>query len=386
VSRANRIPRLAALAAPSAAMLVSCAAIWGFQDLPAGGAAADASTDIAESSVPDSIALDSMALESSSDVASEARTPDAQSACDGPCPPSCQPPNATASSCGSSATEPCCAAGSVLAGTFFRSYDDVTYTDASFTASVAAFELDTYEITVGRFRAFVAAYPGNLPAAGAGKNPNDTSMPPDPGWDPSWNTTSMPASQAALESAIGSCAGGTWTVAAGGRDNVAMTCISWFEAFAFCIWDGGRLPTEAEWNYAAAGGAEQRAYPWSMPPMSTTIDYSYANYNCIGGNCSQPMASDILAVGTDDAKGDGKYGQADLAGNVWEFVVDWYASPYAINPCYNCADFSDASAAGGVRVTRGGSAYYEPPDLLASARSNHAPGGRSVDIGARCAR
>jgi len=80
-------------------------------------------------------------------------------------------------------------------------------------------------------------------------------------------------------------------------------------------WDGGFLPSEAEWNYAASGGNEQRVYPWSAGPTSTIIDDSYAVY--CGNAC---------AVGTQNVgyrpKGDGKFGQADLAGNLWERVLD----------------------------------------------------------------
>jgi formylglycine-generating enzyme required for sulfatase activity len=259
----------------------------------------------------------------------------------------------------------------VPGGTFKRSYDGFTYTDQNNPATVSDFRMDTYEITVGRFRKYVAAYPGNKPVAGAGKNPNNAS---DPGWDPAWSSTSyMKADQAALIAAVKCLASHqTWTDSPGGNENRPMNCISWYEAFAFCIWDGGRLPTEAEWNYTAAGGSEQRAYPWSSayPPGSTTIDSSYAVYN----------TSSTANVGSKSPEGDGRWGQVDMAGNVWEWVLDWYAS-YS-NPCNNCANFSVAT----YRVIRGGSFNIYASYLLAAHRGYSTPADRYYRIGARCMR
>ena len=106
--------------------------------------------------------------------------------CGPPPPPSCI---GLAATCGPSGNASCCASSVVTGGTFNRG------NDANYPATVSDFRLDTYEITVGRFRKFWSSYPGNMPAAGSGKNPNDAS---DPGWDGAWNTSSLPASQAAL--------------------------------------------------------------------------------------------------------------------------------------------------------------------------------------------
>jgi formylglycine-generating enzyme required for sulfatase activity len=150
----------------------------------------------------------------------------------------------------------------VPGGTFNRS------NDAAYPATVSGFVLDRFEVTVGRFRRFVEAYPGSKPAAGAGRHP----LIEGSGWDAGWDSN-LPADAEALKRAV-KCHSTyqTWTDEADEHERLPMNCLSWYLAFAFCAWDGGRLPTEAEWNYAAAGGDEQRAYTWSKPAHTTTIE------------------------------------------------------------------------------------------------------------------
>jgi formylglycine-generating enzyme required for sulfatase activity len=287
-------------------------------------------------------------------------------------PPSC---GAGLLTCGIGGADDCCESRLVTGGTYNRG------NNATYPATVGDFRLDRFEITVGRFRKFVEAYPGNKPLSGAGAHPKIQGS----GWDSTWDA-SLPLDEAALKTAVKCDASSnqTWTDTAGENENLPMNCINWFEAFAFCAWDGGRLPTEAEWNYAATGGPLQREYPWSNPPNSTTIDATYAVYECTGdGSAASNCAfGDILKVGSKSTKGDGEWGQADLGGSMHEWVLDWYNPTYP-KPCDNCANVTNALT----RIIRGGSWFdKDASSLLSSARGFLAPTSRYNIIGTRCAR
>jgi len=302
---------------------------------------------------------------------------------DGPLPdgPPPQSLNCTgvAATCGAGANESCCKTEAVPGGTFYRSYDGAGYNDMAYPATVSTFVLDVYEVTVGRFRTFVNAGRGTQaspPAMGAGAHSQIMGS----GWDTAW-TTSLAASTAGLIAGLKcSTTYQTWTDSPGGNENKPINCVNWFEAMAFCVWDGGYLPTEAEWNYAASGGGEQRVYPWSNPANSTTIDCTYVNYtNDYGNHC---VMGGINWAGSKSVKGNGRWNHSDLAGNVAEWTLDWYSGSYQM-PCNNCANLPAATE----RIHRGGSfSNQQYGGLRAADRSYTYPTARSYLTGFRCAR
>jgi sulfatase modifying factor 1 len=300
-------------------------------------------------------------------------------------PPSCAPGGAGLTTCGSGSAS-CCASLPVTGGNYYRGYDGISFTSMAYPAMVSGFRLDQYEVTVGRFRQFVnALVAGWMPAAGSGKHAhlnaghglNATGGGYEGGWDASW-TPDLATTASGWNMNL---AGGTWTAVAS-NENLPITREDWYEAYAFCIWDGGFLPSEAEWDYAAAGGTEQRAYPWSrpFPPGSTTLSCTEANY--LG--CTAAVAN---AVGSDSPAGDGKWNQSDLAGNAWEWVLDVRAlddagSATYVNPCTDCVDLTSSTA----RTFRGGGFNASAASQLTSSISYQVPTFRLDDLGVRCAR
>ena len=243
--------------------------------------------------------------------------------------------------------------------------------------TLSGYFLDRFEITWSRLEAYAEQYAGP-PAPGSGAHPALLAS----GWQPAWDPE-LPASGeeilARARSASGSVlpsaatdAGGESTLAARDED-VAADGLSWFVAFAFCIWDGGRLPSEAEWENAAAGGAKNSPYPW--------------------GREMEPVAALRMAptapVGSHPELR-GFFGQDDLAGGALEWAFDWFSGSYYLEEGKACVDCANTRESIG-RVVRGAADASCCSDGLdtayrAAARTHRAPGVAQPDVGARCAR
>ena len=218
-----------------------------------------------------------------------------------------------------------------------------------------AFWIDTSEVTNAMFRAFVqaTAYQTQAEKSGSGyvyQAPKWVTM---PGAD--WQHPQGPQSSLA------------------GLDNHPVVQVAWSDALAYCRWAGGGLPTEAQWEKAARGGLLEVSYPWgASAPVCARQTPNGANFSGCAGR-TQPVGSYWV----------NEYGLYDMAGNVWEWVLDWYDSHYYSSSIY---DNPQGPGTGSERTARGGSWISEASDLRAANRNKISPTYSLEDLGFRCTR
>jgi formylglycine-generating enzyme required for sulfatase activity len=196
---------------------------------------------------------------------------------------------------------------------------------------INAFFMDKYEVTVKQYAAFLQESGGDRPSE--------------------WKTMNKTANQ-----------------------NRPVMGVDWAEAARYCKWAGKRLPTEAEWEKAARG-TDGRLYPWGNDPPTPL----HANYGKKEWNNHEAL----VPVGTLEA-GKSPYGIYDMAGNVWEWVSDWYDNDYYK---HSPAESPAGPPTGGFKVIRGGSWNTSARNLRAADRYFDPPSFRSQYVpGFRCAK
>ena len=330
------------------------------------------SLDSATGQADGSAATDASAGSDAAEVAEDGSTTTTDAG--GPvAPPSCDGLPAT---CGPTGDADCCETIHLTGGAFRLGQDEgePDYFEPTFrrersvAASVSPFCLDRFEVTVGRFRRYVAAG-APLPAIGAGKHVHLNGGAGLMG-EEGYNETGVMPGDLELDLTCLDHADATWTDTPGANENKPVTCMTWWHAYGFCVWDGGFLPTEAEWEYAASGG-EERYYPWSSPPNQNVID---AARSC-SQDCDTPIDVGTLPMGN------ARWGHADMAGNVYEWLLDRHSILFT-EPCNDCLQ----TPVGTDRAMRGGAYHENDGNARSAARLNVAVRAHSPKLGIRCAR
>ncbi|MGB4069949.1 MAG: formylglycine-generating enzyme family protein [Nitrospira sp.] len=234
-----------------------------------------------------------------------------------------------------------------------------------------AFYLDTYEVTNKRFRQFVedTKYQTTAQAEGSGKLL---------GSDLKW---------VAVAGAHWLKPEGGESVFASNREEHPVVQVSWGDAEAYCAWAGKRLPTEVEWEYAARAGATTAHWWGDGPPGSRRVE----NVADVTHKQAFPARSLPIMEGYTDEFARtapvgmfeaNPWGLHDMAGNVSEWVSDWYGERHMDSPLRN----PTGKARGEFKVIRGGSWFNTPRTLRSAYRNDALPSYRNYVIGFRCAK
>ena len=228
-------------------------------------------------------------------------------------------------------------AGEFLMGTSLSNRDGGRDEYPQRRVSLDAFYMDVYEVTNGRYLAFIAGTGHRVP-----EHPRDKTL-------TLWKDSAVPDVF---------------------KDHPVVN-VDWDDAVAYCTWAGKRLPTEAEWERAARGTSGRR-FPWGEAEPTRVV----ANYlnQWRNGAALEPVGS--------HPQGASPEGVQDLEGNVWEWVADWYdPGYYEKGPTRN-----PHGPSGGTRkVIRGSGWESEAPVLRAAHRVSSDPRNRNNTLGFRCA-
>ena len=226
----------------------------------------------------------------------------------------------------------------VPAGTFLMGSEEMQHAQPIHEVEISDFYMDTYEVTVGQYRRFtdLTGYEYNDWAEVANFSPTEQHP---------------------------------------------MIFVTWYDAMAYCVWAKKRLPTEAEWEYAARGGLARRSYPWG-----SIINQQQANYTDFDNDANRLLQS----VGNFPANG---YGLHDLSGNVFEWCLDTFDDKFYQNsrqkdPLAGSLSLVELTKNFGTvlsgRVLRGGSYRYSAEYVRVDYRDYANPDHRFDAGGFRC--
>lgn len=241
------------------------------------------------------------------------------------------------------------------------------------SVTVSQFWIDEHEVTVKRFRAWWdAGHPWPSATSGGGTT-YFKSAAKDLKWKAGWpNAPSEPSASA----------GCTWHPTDTTNDDRPLNCVDWYTALGFCLSEGKRLPTEAEWELVASG-MQDRLFPWSIP-SSEHLAINDAEVDCahaLRGTCT-PQATPA----TSTTWGRTRHGVWNMAGSFAEWVLDGHSPSWPALFAGTADPITDPSTVSG-RVARGGSYLSPTRDLRAAARSaTPALAAQDVQIGFRCAK
>lgn len=182
------------------------------------------------------------------------------------------------------------------------------------------------------------------------------------------------AQYARFMSATGRTAPAHWSNPRFTKDSLPVLGVTYADALAFCAWAGGRLPTEAEWEYAARG-TDGRLFPWGNEEPEPPPHGRKAVFHLDVATAPYPVGS--------APEGASPFDLLDMAGNLFEWCMDWYDEGYyAVSPMEN----PTGPAKGERRVIRGGCWVSLPDACAATARSSSRPDSPSTMVGFRVAR